>query len=163
LILAGFLDILCQTCAGFFFVHRKFLCLILPGIVGVVRTLAISYFWLMGLARFPFFSWVSRAYFVIKIVILCMEVGRLMRIFAENRRHRKTWLIQWCAGDFWCPICMENVKHYVRLPCSHQCCSPCLEKWKSRSCTCPVCRTRLSPVMARGELDPLGPLSYMIL
>jgi len=38
-----------------------------------------------------------------------------------------------------CVICMENMAEIV-LSCTHSFCSSCLEGWKKKSSTCPLCR-----------------------
>ncbi|XP_075264993.1 uncharacterized protein LOC142357220, partial [Convolutriloba macropyga] len=40
-----------------------------------------------------------------------------------------------------CAICTEVLKEPITLPCEHQFCKECYEKWEERASTCPLCRT----------------------
>ncbi|KAL6051196.1 putative aminoacyltransferase, E1 ubiquitin-activating enzyme [Balamuthia mandrillaris] len=42
-----------------------------------------------------------------------------------------------------CVICMER-RAEVALSCTHAFCSACIEEWKRRSTTCPMCRENIS-------------------
>eukprot|EP00727_Mastigamoeba_balamuthi_P001163 m51a1_g11043 putative ring finger protein 141 (265) ;mRNA; r:452129-453109 len=45
-------------------------------------------------------------------------------------------------GDEDCAVCMER-KSTVVLPCTHAFCQECLEGWRGRSETCPMCRANV--------------------
>lgn len=42
-----------------------------------------------------------------------------------------------------CPICFEHMHHAERTPCGHVYCATCIQKWKEKSATCPICRSSL--------------------
>ena len=43
-----------------------------------------------------------------------------------------------------CAICLEGPYRFARvLPCGHQFCSPCIERWMSQSRHCPLCKHEL--------------------
>lgn len=42
-----------------------------------------------------------------------------------------------------CPICFECMHHAEKTPCSHVFCTACLQKWRSKHATCPICRASL--------------------
>lgn len=60
-----------------------------------------------------------------------------------------------------CPVCLEDYKRdfsapYTCVPCSHNCCLPCLTQWRTSNSTCPICRTRITTtVLNRGLLDTI--------
>ncbi|KAK3101237.1 hypothetical protein FSP39_002026 [Pinctada imbricata] len=45
--------------------------------------------------------------------------------------------------DSECCICMEN-KSEVILPCTHQFCESCIDRWNVTSKTCPICRAKVN-------------------
>jgi hypothetical protein len=60
-----------------------------------------------------------------------------------------------------CPVCLEEYKRdfsppYTIVPCSHNCCLPCLTQWRLSNSICPICRTRITTtVLNRGLLDTI--------
>lgn len=51
-----------------------------------------------------------------------------------------------------CPICLVEFRSTIvkEMPCKHQFCAKCIEKWLGIHCTCPVCRFNM-PVEERKE------------
>ena len=39
-----------------------------------------------------------------------------------------------------CYICYENFKDKKTLPCSHQFCQECIQRWLENNVSCPICR-----------------------
>ncbi|XP_048779811.1 RING finger protein 141-like isoform X2 [Ostrea edulis] len=46
------------------------------------------------------------------------------------------------VDDNECCICMEN-RSEIMLPCAHQFCEGCIDRWNVTSKTCPICRERV--------------------
>ena len=43
-----------------------------------------------------------------------------------------------------CSICMENIKGECYItPCNHKYHEECIDKWKERNNTCPMCREKI--------------------
>ena len=45
-----------------------------------------------------------------------------------------------------CPICLEPMVVGLVLPCKHIFHEACIESWKDRNDSCPICRVPLTPV-----------------
>ena len=43
-----------------------------------------------------------------------------------------------------CPICLNNLKNNVTLPCGHSYHSECILNWIEKNNTCPICRIKLN-------------------
>lgn len=52
-----------------------------------------------------------------------------------------------------CPICLTDYKKtdapVVTLDCGHMFCEACIEQWRQRSHTCPLCRSAMEPTPAK--------------
>jgi len=55
-----------------------------------------------------------------------------------------------------CAICMERKSETV-LPCTHAFCGYCIEGWKQKSTTCPICRNRIGNSSDDWVLTGSGP------
>jgi len=54
------------------------------------------------------------------------------------------------GGEEVCSICLDPLQKAIKLPCNHEFCSSCIEKWRSKydfesQRTCPHCRANLPP------------------
>jgi len=43
-----------------------------------------------------------------------------------------------------CPICLQEIKNSFQLECMHSFCQICINIWKDKSNTCPVCRGQIT-------------------
>ncbi|CAL5979483.1 C3HC4 type (RING finger) domain-containing protein [Hexamita inflata] len=43
-----------------------------------------------------------------------------------------------------CPICLDIPNYPIALTCGHVLCYLCIEKWKQRSLSCPVCKIKIT-------------------
>lgn len=48
-----------------------------------------------------------------------------------------------------CPICLEDIydisySKFISLPCTHTFHTKCIDKWKNKNNTCPMCRALIS-------------------
>ena len=50
-----------------------------------------------------------------------------------------------------CSICFENLHFATILPCAHEFHQRCIELWKERANTCPLCRRNISEICLESE------------
>ncbi|KAI5806150.1 hypothetical protein EDC01DRAFT_638850 [Geopyxis carbonaria] len=57
-------------------------------------------------------------------------------------------------GEADCPVCFEEMSEtdIYKLPCGHMFHLRCLEGWKKKRNTCPMCRTAMPSLQTTGRL-----------
>lgn len=157
-----------QICIQFFFTtcvaHGLFLFSILPRIVAGTRTLIVSAVWLATLPAFEYFSprLLQVVYIVFKAVFMIIWLYDFVLLLKANDFPPEFGTVVDVAPNFTCPVCLENVSFYITLPCSHHFCIRCFCKWGSIHLNCPVCRATFSSWLHQLDLEPLLPISLII-
>ena len=57
-----------------------------------------------------------------------------------------------------CPVCLDAAPTALAAPCGHAFCEPCVRRTASMMGTCPLCRMRISSVIAHFDTPPAGSL-----
>lgn len=143
--------------------HGFFLFSILPRFVSAIRTFFISFFWISAIKNLDFFSPI-----LLEFVYIIMKGSFFLFWFYEatalltSKDVPPEFKTSICKEHFQCPVCLENVKFYVTLPCMHSFCLTCFLKWGSIRLNCPVCRCNFSSWLHQVEFDPYNWFPFVI-
>ncbi|EAX99970.1 hypothetical protein TVAG_267390 [Trichomonas vaginalis G3] len=140
-----------------------FLFSILPRFVSATRTVCTTFFWIVALNHFEFYSplLLEIAYIIFKgcfFIYWIYEATALLtsKDFPEEFKTNE------CTQPFQCPVCLENVKFYITLPCSHSFCLTCFLRWGAQVLNCPMCRHKFTSWIHQVDFTPYNWLPFVI-
>jgi hypothetical protein len=64
--------------------------------------------------------------------------------------------LKMASDEATCPVCLDAAPTALAAPCGHAFCEPCVRRTASMMGTCPLCRARISSVIAHFDKPPAG-------